>query len=190
MPRHLKRTLLLLALPASLLLAGCGLLFAEVEIPLASITLVREPVVATPPGTDLSKDIDFDLGGSISLLTDKDVSYEVRLDLLEIALSQVQPTARPDLGTIDTVTITVVAPAGSGLATREVVRYVKVGAGPVTSISATANGDVDLGPYLRSGKLTLRISGTGTLPNYAWNADITGTFYMKLKLNYGNKLGG
>jgi hypothetical protein len=182
---------LLLALPAALLLAGCGLLYAEIEIPRASITLIQESFPASPPLTALTKQLDYDLGANISQLNDKNLTFEIRLDEMEIADSAVQPGAGvPDLSTIDTVEVDVIAPAGSGLTDRPVVTYTRPAGtvGPLTSVTASGLANVDLGPYVRSGKLTLRATATGALPAFDWNADITGRFYLKLRYDYGNKI--
>jgi len=180
----------LLLLPASLLLAGCGLLYAQVEIPEIRATLVEEPIEATGVDIDLVKTLDYDLGKDVGLLNEKNVSYELRLDQLEIAVSANQPTAAiPDLGTIETVVITVQDP-DHVLPAREVVRYQKPAGstGTITKVVASGQGNVDLGPYLRSGKLSLVITAAGSLPAYAWNADITAVLYAKLKVEYGKYL--
>jgi hypothetical protein len=182
---------LLLAFPAALLLAGCGLLYAEIEIPRASITLIQESFPPTPPLTALTRQLDYDLGANISQLNDKDVTFEIRLDEMEIADSAVQPTAAvPDLSNIDSVEIEVIAPAGSGLVDRPVVTYTRPPGtvGPLTSVTASGHANVDLGPYVRAGKLSLRATASGALPAFDWNADITGRFYLKLRFDYGKKI--
>jgi hypothetical protein len=179
---------LLSALPVFLLLAGCGLLSAEVEIPQVQVTLLQQTFDPTPPGTPLLKQLDYDLGANISSLTDPNLSYDLRLTSLEIALSSGQLNV--DFASIESLVVEVLPPPGSGLEIRPVVTYQKpAGAtGPITSVLASGHANIDLGPYLRAGKLTLRTTAVGTLPDFAWSADITGGFYLKVQVDYGKYL--
>jgi hypothetical protein len=181
---------LLAACSALLLLVSCGgTFFAEIEIPEVKVTLVDQPFDGvTTPGVDLVKDITYDLGKDISVLNDPDVTYDLRLTSLELALTGTSGLA--DFSGIDEVTVQVLPPAGSSLLPVTVVSYVKPTSGPPpTIIRAGGRANIDLAPYIQAGSLTLRATAKGSLPGTAWNANVTGGFYLKLRYDYGKKLG-
>jgi hypothetical protein len=184
----MRRTLI--ALPALALLAACdGLFFAELEIPTACVTLVSQDFAATPPGTPLVRDIAYDLDQQLPTISEPNVDYELRLTEMEIALSGTSGVT--DFGGIEQVSIQALPPAGSTLAPITVVTYQKPpppAEQHPTAVSAVGRSNIDLGPYLEGGQLRLQATASGTLPETPWTADVTGCFYLKVKLDYGKFL--
>jgi hypothetical protein len=181
---------ILFALPALALLPACGgLLFAELEVPTICVTLVRQDFEGTPPGTPLVRDISYDLAQQIPAISEPSVDSDLRLTEMEIALTGTSGIA--DFGGIQQVRVVVLPPPGSTLPPREVVAYTK--APPPAdqnppAVSASGRSNIDLGPYIDSGQLRLQTTASGTLPETPWNADVTGCFYLKVKLDYGSLL--
>ncbi len=184
---------LLAAVPA-LLLAGCNqLLYAQLEVQKVTVNLPDQTFPGTPPGTPLVKDLSYDLAADLPVITEKGVSYDLRLE--ELALSLGSTSNLADFRGIQSVTISVVPPAGSGLSEFAVVEYQRGPAptGPITSVVATGQSNVDLAPFVQAGHLGLRVTaveatdvpGSG-LPTVDWTADVTGTFYLKVKLDYSS----
>jgi len=178
------------ALPVLMLLSGCGLLYAELEIPSTTITLMSQAFAGTPAGAPLVKDIPFDLGGNLPILTEKNVTFELRLTqmMVEIATGSVMG----DFGDIESVTLSVLPPAGQTLPEEAIIASYTKAPPPAdqhpTSISVAGMTNLDLGPYITSGAMTLRlkaVSLTGA-PIPDWTADVGGEFYLKVRVDYGN----
>jgi hypothetical protein len=183
---------LLTALPALALLAGCGLLYAEVEIPRTDITLANQSFPATPAAVPLVKDVPFHIGSQLTILEEKNVSYQLRLTHLQVQLATTSPMG--DFGDIESVTLSVLPPPGQTLPEATVIAsYTK---DPLAadqhprSISVEAMSSLDLAPYIVSGDLTLRFQArsvtAGSLP--AWSADVTAEFYVLVHFDYGKLL--
>ena len=172
-----------IALPA-LLLAGCGLLYAEVELPSVELVLKDESFEGTTLGGELTRDFTYDLGSDLDFITDNDVTVHLTLHRMEIS------SAATDLSTVESVSVEVVPPAGSGLPLVPLLEYQRPAgaAAPIHVVQAAASGDADLGPYLTAGVLTLRASATGALPTSPWLADVTAGFSLKVRVPYGKKI--
>jgi len=195
----------LLALLAVPVLAACGkpLLFAEVEIPLAEVTLQSQPFPSTespnptdfcPPGvvlgpgiTCLQRTIGFDFGNDFRDLTKDAASYELRLTDLGITLNATQ--ALQDFGDVLEVVVGVDG-TGTGLPDVPLATYRQSAADPnPTSILVAASSNVDLGPYLEAGQITLftRLQVGAVTPEFT--ADVVAQFYLRALIDWG-KLGG
>ncbi len=184
---------LLAAVPA-LLLAGCGpILYAQLEVQQVKVNLPDETFPGTPAGTPLVKDLSYDLAADLPVITEKGVTYDLRLTEMALTLGSTSNLA--DFRGIQSVTITAVPPAGSGLSEVAVVDYQRgpAPATPLTSVVATGQSNVDLAPYVQAGHLGMRVTaveatdvpGAG-LPTVDWTASVTGTFYLKVKLDYSS----
>lgn len=194
------------ALAASaLLFAACGgpLLFAEVQVPDLQITLPSQsfPAVATSLPTDwcdptvqgnpqcLGLTADYDVGAQVPALTEKAVSYDLRLTRVAITLSAVQqPGAPVDLSGVESATIRVLAdPAipGSGAV---VASYLKVPGSTPETIAVTGNANLDLGPYLDAGRLPVRVEVYVSNGTAAFDADITVGFSLVVNVDWGSYL--
>jgi hypothetical protein len=177
---------LLIALPALALLSGCGILFAEVEIPSTTITLEGQRFPGTVTPGPLTKDVNFDLGGKLTIITEKGVSFDLRLLRMEIALTATSPMG--DFGDIESVTLAVLPPPGQTLPEATVIAsYTRSPTDPnPRSISVAAMSNVNLAPYLVAGAMTLRITAVsrtgGIIPD--WTADVGAEFYLKLHVDY------
>lgn len=195
----------LLALFAAPLLASCGkpLLFAEVEIPAAEVTLASQPFPSTvnplptdlcPPGvglggnvTCLQRTFGFDLGDDFRDLTKDAASYELRLTDLGITLDATQ--ALQDFRDVVEVVVGVDGSA-VGLPSVELASYRRSASDPTpTTITVRASANVDLGPYLQAGQVALftRMQIGATTPEFT--ADVLALFYVRVLLDWG-KLGG
>jgi hypothetical protein len=177
-----------------LLAAGCGgpLLFAELQVPTVRVTLPSQPFPAANDPSALCRDalgtviVDcaqkellYDLGAQVPVITEKGVSYQIRLTSLGIALAANDPMG--DFGTVSAVQISV---AGGGLPDVVVASYQQDPANPAPkSITVVGYSNLDLAPYVRSGTLDLRTEVHGIPP--AFTADVAGTFYLEVKLDYG-----
>jgi len=181
---------LLIALPALLSLAGCGLLFAELEVPKATVTLKNLIFPATAPGVPLATEVVFPIGSDLTSITDQGVSFELRLVTMDIALAATSPMG--DFGDIQSVTVSVLPPTGQTLPEEAIIAsYVQSPADPhPTSISVAAMTNLDLSPYVLAGDLRLRFvavsASGGAIPG--WKADVGGTFYLKVHADYASSL--
>jgi hypothetical protein len=179
---------LLLGLPVLALLAGCGgLLFAQLEVPTVTVKLLDQAFPATPAGSDLVTEVQYDLGAQLPSITQPNVRYELKLTGLKLDLTSSSGLA--DFGGVQEIRIDAVPPAGSTLAPVELVSYQKPpppAPQSPTSIEATGATSVDLAPYLQGGQLTLRVTAKGSLPTSPWNASVVGSFFLRLTLDYGD----
>jgi hypothetical protein len=183
---------------AVLLVSGCGgpLLFAELEIPTVQVTLPSQSFPAASDPSAACRDaqnnvipqcaqtvLAYDLGAQLPVITEKGVSYEIRLTQLGIALAANDPMN--DFGTVTGVTISVIGTGG--LPDVVVASYQQDPANPAPkSITVVGYSNVDLAPYILSGTLDLRTELHGIPPSFT--ADVAGTFYLKVKLDYGTYL--
>ena len=199
------------ALPAAvlLLLAGCGgpLLWAELQVPEIHVTLPGQEFPASdttdvryfcdpdapqafPPCIGLT--LDYDLGASVPVLDEPNVTYDLRLTDVALTLAATQTvTGTKDLSGVKQVTIRVLAdPAipGSGAILATYVRPPVTQ--PVTSFSVSGNSNLGLGPYVKAGRLPIRvelvIDSAGPTP--AFTADVQAGFSLEVKLDYGKVL--
>jgi hypothetical protein len=183
-----------LALP--LLLAGCGgpLLFAELEIPQARITLPSQAFPATDAGAQywcsptqtqpdcIATTLSYDLGAQLPVITQQNVTYEIRLTALAIALATTG--GGTDLHGVKAVSIRL--RDATGAAGVEVASYVRSPADPnPTSLAVTGNSNVDVASYVQSGKLDVVVQMTYDAPTPAFTADVTSTWALQAKLDWG-----
>jgi len=170
-------------LPA-LLLAGCGMLYAEVEIPTVELTLPKETIPGSGGDTTFDKIFTYDLGKDISVITENDVTVTLRLQSLTIASDAV------DLYGVQALTVRVEAPTGSALPSIDLIAYARpAGAtAPIRSVEAVASGGEDLGPYLTAGALKLHVAGSGAPPVADWLGRVTAAFYLKVRYPYGKQI--
>ncbi|HSN89889.1 MAG TPA: hypothetical protein VLS93_01565 [Anaeromyxobacteraceae bacterium] len=171
------------------LLAGCGgpLLFAEMEIPQACVTLPAFPFAGTNADPSTSRDVAYDLGGHFPALTNPNVEYELRVARLDTRLVSTDPVTDPgyDFGAVDSVRVVVYDPSGV-LPEVEVATYVRNPVTPATTeIAAVGPMDADLAPYLQAGTMNLRAEYSGGLPRGDWTADVQGCFYLRILFDYG-----
>ncbi len=176
---------------ASLLfaLSACGpVLFAELELPSVEVTLPQYSFPGTPPGVPLTKDISFDLGASVPVVNEPNVTFDLKLNRMTLVLNTTGPLSSFDQ--VDRVTITVLHPAATSLPDLVLIDYTNPHtATGVTTITATSQTGADLKPYLEAGKITVRADYSGSgLPVSTWTADVTADFWMKVKLDYGTYL--
>lgn len=201
MTTHSLRPLLRRAAPLALVLAtACSgpLLYAELEVPEVGVTIAQQsfPASSADPSFWCSPDqataeeclvteLSYDLGEEVELLTEDDVDYDLRLTGLGLQLAA---SETGDLGGVRRVEIFAVPPGGG--APVLVAAYARVdGAEPPARVEVSGNSNLDLAPYLDSGKITLRVemSVDGATP--AFTADVMAVFYVRVRLDYGASLG-
>ena len=183
----------LLAAPL-LLAAGCGgsLLHADLEVEEARLTLPaqRFPASSAPPpaacalstSSCVATDLTYDLGQQLDVLERPATAYEIRLTALDLALAATQGGG--DLGGVTSAAV-LAYPPGGGPAV-ELARYQRPpGTSAPTSIAASSTSGLDLAPYLDAGLIRLRVELGYDRPTPAFEADVTASFYLKVKLDYG-----
>ena len=99
---------LLIALPALLTLAGCGLFSAELEIANASVKLKSQDFTGTGVGVPLVKVVTFPIGSDLSIINEKGVTFELRLTRMSVDL--IATPTMGDFGDIQSVTVSVLPP--------------------------------------------------------------------------------
>lgn len=191
------KKLVLAALALSPLLAGCGgpLLFAQVEIPKVQITLPSQTIPATDAAaqywcsptqtqpTCVATTLSYDLGAQVPVVTQKNVTYEIRLTTLSMALAA--SSAGTTLAGVKAVSVRVIDPAvgGDGV---EIASYTRSAADPSpTAISVSGNSNLDVAPYIQSGTLDVRLEMTYDAPTPEFTADVTSTWSLEAKLDWG-----
>lgn len=192
---------------ALVLLSSCSLT-AELEISEVSVTLPRQSVPAfdagnpavwcnpsgpPPPVPCVGLSTAYDLGAQVPALTQKNVTYELRLTDVAFTLSATQPsgTAPTDLSGVKSALIRVgVDPLtpGSGLVIASYARPSPVPAAPIATLVVSGNANVDLAPYIRSGTLPIRVEVVIDQGTSAFDADIHATFYVNVTLDWGKYL--
>jgi hypothetical protein len=185
----------------ALALAACDgpLLFAELSIPEIRVTLPGQSFPASdttipanfcdptapqsfPPCIALT--LDYDLGGNVPVLTEQNVTYDLRLTDVAIALSATE--VGKDLSGVRLVTIRVLDDPLDPTAGVVVASYVRP-PGPVapTAIAITGNANLDLGPYLEVGRLPVRVEVVLDAGTPAFLADVQVGFSLEVKLDWG-----
>ncbi len=186
-----------LALAAALLATACGdpLLFAELEIPSVEVKLPSQsfPATTIPPGAPcstpcvISQPFTYDLGSQVSVLDEKNVTSEIRVTALSIALTANGPLA--NFANVRSVRLWMVAPPGSALQDVVVAAYDRPPGAAPQQITVSGYSNVDLAPYLQAGLLQVAAEMAFDTGIPSFTADVTGDFYLKVKLDYG-KLAG
>ncbi len=170
-----------LAVAACLLPSGCGL---DAQLEARTVCFTRAALIPAASGSGtVETDIGYDVGAQLHVLTQPGVSY--RLTLQELDLS-VPPGSPPvDLGGVDEVDVSVLAPAGTSLADTPLIHYLK-GADPHPArIAAAAERSVDLRPYLAGGWITFHTLARGALSPQPWTADARACFLLDVNVRYG-----
>lgn len=188
---------------AALALASCGpTLYAEIEIPELRVTLPARQVPAfdsalpaywcDPAGPAsqacvLALQTTFDLSGQVPALEQSNVTSEVRLTEVALALVASSGGTLTDLRNVARVTIRTGASGSSpGVV---LASYTRPAGGTPSTITVSGQSNVDLSPYLTSGQLTLAVEVAVEGGTPAFTADLTGAFYVRVKLDYGKYVG-
>ncbi len=195
-----------LAALALLALSACGkpLLYAEVEIPRATVTLTQQSfpattnpspvnvcppeVVVAPGNTCLQQTFGFDLGNDFKDLTKDSAEIELRLTQLGISLAPTDP-----LGSFASVEEVVVGVDGTaqGLPVTEIASYRRSPSDPSpTTILVGGRSNVDIGSYLTGGSQLIifaRLQFNQDIPGFT--ADVVADFYAKVLVDYGKAAG-
>jgi hypothetical protein len=193
-----------LALAALLLATACGgpLLYVEVEIPSAVVLVPQQtfpstispapgdfctpdPAWPTQPGnTCLQRIVDYDLGADFRDLIADAETVELRLIRLGIALTATDPLA--DFSSVYRVRV-LAEGDGASLPPVELARYLRDPAAPPTrSIEVSTRASVDLGAYVRAGFVRIRSELEFDQDIPAFTADVTGDFYLRVLIDWGN----
>jgi hypothetical protein len=198
-----------LAALGAVLLTSCGgpLLFAEVEIPELHVTLPQQsfPAFNAPNPADwcdpsapqqsdppcVAVDAGYDLAQDVPAFNEKGVSAELRLTdvTFSLATTQSSPGAPADLSGIRSATLRVGAnPAvpGSGTVVASYSRATLTP--PPTRIAITGNANLDLAPYVTSGRLPVRVDVVIDGGTSAFDATIVAGFYVRVTLDWGKYL--
>lgn len=197
------------ALAALLLLSACGkpLLYAEVEIPKATITVPQQafpfvdlplpgvpPVDGCTPDPDrnpanacLQQTIEYDLGSDFRDLVKDAERFDLRLTRLGIVLA---PTAGfPDFGSV--VRVRVLAEwRDASRPPLELASYTRDPAVPhPASIDVGARSTVNIGDYVQGGfiRINAEMEFDQSIPGFT--ADVSGEFYLKVLVDWGKKAG-
>lgn len=212
MTAHARTALAALASTlAALSLAACGkpLLYAEVEIPSATVLLAQQTFpstvlpaiedqcppgsVVTPGASCLQRTFAFDLGNDFRDLTEDAVEFDLRLLDLGITLTASDPLDPLEpIGDFRDIEYVVVGVDGSasGLPSNVLATYRRSAADPTPqTIVVGASSNIDLGQYVQGGTISVyaRLEFRRDIP--AFTADVLSEFYLKALLDYG-KLGG
>ena len=195
-------TALLVPLALAAVLSGCDgpLLFAELQVPSISATLPRvefpasdtsdpadwcSAVQTDPPCIQMS--IDYDLGGMVPILDDPSVTYDLRLTHVAITLSA--PGPGQDLAGVKTASITVLTDPANPASAVVIASYLRpAGTVAPTSLAVSGNSNLDLGPYLRGGVLTVHAELVIDQPTPLFYADVTSDLSLEAKLDWGSLL--
>ncbi len=186
---------------AALSLAACGgpLLFAELEIPDIHVTLPSQsfpasdssnpvdwctPAQSSPPC--IATTLDYDLAGNVPVLNEQGVTYDLRLT--DVAVTLAATEVGKDLRGAELITIRVLDPVDPS-ASVVVASYARPpGTVAPTSIAVSGNANVDLGPYLRAGRLPVRAEFVFDQLTPAFLADVRVGFSLEVQLDYGKLL--
>lgn len=174
---------------ASLLLAlaGCGgpVLFAELEMPSVLVTLPQQTFLGTTLTTQTST-FNFDVGANVPIVNEPNVTVDLKLTRMTLVLDTANPANPANFDNVDSVTISALAPAGSGLPRLDLIRWERLGATGLTRIEAASATGADLTHYLTAGRIDVEASYTGSgLPTADWTADVSADFRIKVTLDYG-----
>ncbi len=192
-----------IAVAALALLAACGgpVLYADLQIPDVHVTLPSQafpgtdtqdptkwcnPLVppAPPAPSCITTTLDYDLGANVPILNQDNVTYDLRLTDVALTLSATE--VGKDLSGANLVTIRILANPADSTSGVLVASYVRPpGATAPTTIAVTGNSNIDLGPYLRSGKLPVRVELVFDSAMPAFAADVRVGFSVDVTLDYG-----
>jgi hypothetical protein len=193
------RHALLAAIAALPLVSGCGgpLLTAQLDVPTVRITLPSQSFPATdaaaqywcspsqpptPTQACIATQLSYDLGAQLPVVTEKNVSYTLRLTSLSIAL---QAASSGTLAGVKSVAIRLQDPqsAGAGVVVASYTRSAS-DLSP-TSIAVAGDSSIDLSGYVLSGQLPIRVEMTFDSPTPSFTADVTSTYELGAKVDWG-----
>ncbi len=189
------RHALLAAAVAAPLASGCSgpMLSAELDVPEVRITLPQQQFPSslavgswcTPTTPDcVAKDLSYDLGAQLPVVTKPNVKYHLRLTSVAIQLAAGTPgTAH---GGVKSVVIRVRDPAVAADPGVIIASYVRDPANPSpAAIAVTGDSSVDLDGYVQSGQLALRVELVSDAPTPAFTADVSSTYSLTVNLDWG-----
>lgn len=167
--------------------SGCGLLYAEGDVPEACITEADASFPGFPvPGTyTVNRDFNYDVG-ALDVLTDDNVDAEAKL----LSLTLTANSGLTDMGFIDQLKGTAASPAGSGLPALTLINYTKPAGRAVGKTLSFASQPTNVIPYIADGKLRLSVEITGSIPQTDWSVDARGCLSVKGKFKYFNAATG
>ena len=183
---------LAVALPAALL-AGCGqpLLSMQLEVPEIRITSPGHefPATAHAHPTDycewatpgcVFRDIQYDIGAEVPTLEEKGVALDLRLT--DVALHLVSGTS--DLRGVLSAEVKIQDPVTGDWIL--VASYAKPPGATPTDIYVSGNSNIELAPYLSSGKIGARVevSYDAKWPPGAFTADVEAGFSLVVTVSY------
>jgi hypothetical protein len=158
------------------------MLDAQLETRTVCFTVTGTPIPASGASGTVEADVEYDLGTALPVLGQPGASYSLTLQELDLSLGQGSAVA--DLGGVEELDISVLAPAGTSLPEPVLIRYLK-GADPhPRRIVAAAETAVDLRPYIESGRVTFQALARGTLPAHPWTADTRACFLLDMSVQY------
>jgi len=183
------------AVAAATLLAGCGqpLLSMQLDVPEVRITSPVRSFPATDVPLDASvlcdplrpdcavTNAEYDIGAQVPVLDESGIDVDLRLT--DVALHLV-PGPVADLRNVLAVVVEIEDPASGDLVV--VASYTKPSGATPTQISVSGNSNLQLAPYLSSGKLQARIELSLDLgaPQPAFTADIEAGFSLVVTVSY------
>ncbi len=175
------------------LLAGCGqpLFSAQLEVPELRITTAPQafPDAALAVTTDFCSGVagclfantQYDLGSEVPLMNEKGVTVDLRLTDVELHLT-------PQSGSLNGLqSVQVLLHDPVSATTTVIASYVRPPAAPPpTDIRVSGATNIDLGPYLSTGKLDARIEiSYGSPPPGAFTAEVQTGFSVVVTVDYG-----
>ncbi len=183
-------------LAAAALLSGCGqpLLSMQLDVPEVRITSPGHDFPATnapfdssvvlcePTSTDcVVSDAEYDIGEQVPVLSERGVDVDLRLT--DVALHLV-PGPGGDLSGILEVLVELQDPASGGWTV--VASYTKPSHAPPSDISVAGNSNLQLAPYLASGKLLARVEVSLDLaaPQPGFTANVEAGFSLVVTVSY------
>mgnify|MGYP000850325509 FL=1 len=189
--RRSKPTLLAAAL-AFLVACGGPLLYVEVTIPELDVTLPGQtvPAFTGTPTPDIScgpnclfTELDYDLGDSVPLLGEKNVTVDLRMTQMNLKID----AGVNDLDGVKSVTLKLVDPADP---TRMITAasYYRT-TRHVQSFTVAGNANLDLGSYLQGTKFKGRAELIYDAQTPEFTATVGARFSLVLKVDYGTYVG-
>jgi len=181
------------AVAAAALLAGCGqpLLSMQLDVPEIRIVSPGKDFPATG-AADLSflcdglnqdcvfSDAEYDIGEQLPVLNENGVDFDLRLTGVALCFASGDAS---DLSGISSALVKIQDP-GTGLWT-VVASYTRPPGATPMQISVSGNSNLELAPYLSSGKLQARIElSFGSPPPGAFTASIEARFSLVVTVSY------
>ena len=184
------------------LLAGCqgDLTTAEIDVSHLGVTLPAQAFPASdttntadfcaaPPQSSppcIQTTLDYDLGAQVPALTNKSVTYDLRLTDVAITLSAA--SAGDDLyGVLSAKVIVKDLVTGADTVVASYDRPASA-TSPIHTLAVSGNASVDLGPYLDAGRLPVRVELLLTNGTPAFWADVHAGFSLVVNVDWSTYL--